>query len=220
MNEAELIRSKMLGVLIRDARNHAGHSVADCAKALKISTEKFVKAEQGEYPLSLPEMEVLAIFLKVPINHFWGSQALEASVEPDFDNMLALRQRIVGALLRQARIEAGRSLQELAAAMEVDQEQAHRFEMGQEAIPVVKLEKVARYLGYSLDYFSDGQRGPLARHEAEVKMQRYFDEMPPEVKEFVCKPINMSYLETAIQLSEMDVNRLRRIAEGILDITF
>jgi hypothetical protein len=60
----------------------------------------------------------------------------------------------------------------------------------------------------------------LAQHEARQKMLKRFDELSPEVKKFVVEPINLSYIETAMRLSDFDVKRLRNIAEGILDITF
>ena len=40
------------------------------------------------------------------------------------------------------------------------------------------------------------------------------------MRAFIAEPINRNYIETAMRLSEMDVDRLRLIAESILDITF
>jgi hypothetical protein len=51
-------------------------------------------------------------------------------------------------------------------------------------------------------------------------MQQRFEQLPPDIKAFVVEPINLSYLQTAMRLSELDVDKLRSIAEGILDITF
>jgi len=44
--------------------------------------------------------------------------------------------------------------------------------------------------------------------------------MPVEMQVFVSKPINRPYLELAIRLSEMSVDRLRSVAEGLLEITY
>ena len=46
-----------------------------------------------------------------------------------------------------------------------------------------------------------------------------FKEMPPELQAFVAKPINLPYLELAQRLSEMSVDKLRAVAEGLLEIT-
>jgi hypothetical protein len=40
------------------------------------------------------------------------------------------------------------------------------------------------------------------------------------MRDFVAEPINGAYLETAMHLSEMDAQRLRTIAESLLEITF
>lgn len=219
MNEQELTKAKILGVLIQDARLHAGRSVADCAAVLDIDPETFARAEKGEHVVSLPELEVLAIYLDVPMAHFWGSRTLDRSDTPDYEAILTLRQRILGVLLRRARTAAGMSVAELAEKTDIPAGQIQRFELGQDTIPILKLEKLALALNQTLDYFVDENRGPLARHEQAQKMQRHFAELPPDIQAFVAEPVNRTYLETAMRLSEMDVHRLRRIAEGILDIT-
>jgi transcriptional regulator with XRE-family HTH domain len=220
MNERERTRAKILGVLIQDARRHAGRTGEECAQVLNMTAAEFARAERGEVVVSLPDLEVLAIYLKVPMSHFWGNSTVSEEQTPDFGTMVSLRQRMIGALLRQARLEAGRSVQELAAEIKVDTARIQAYEAGHEAIPLFQLERLGRFLGVSVAYFSDDQRGPLARHESEQKMQRRFASLPDDLRAFVAEPINMSYLETAKKLSEMDVKKLRNIAEGILDITF
>jgi transcriptional regulator with XRE-family HTH domain len=220
MSEVDVTRAKILGVLIQDARLHAGRSIADCARVLNMAEDTLLAAERGEHVLSLPDLEVLALYLRVPISHFWGSQVFGDTQQFDYSELLAMRQRIVGALLRQARLQASRSIQDLAAEIKVVPEQMQKYEMGQEPIPLTYLERLSRYLAVSVDYFLDNQRGPLAQHELEQKIQRRLDSLPPELRTFVAEPINVSYLETAKRLSEMDVNKLRNIAEGLLDITY
>ena len=46
-----------------------------------------------------------------------------------------------------------------------------------------------------------------------------FTDLPLEMQAFISKPINMPYLELAQRLSEMSVDRLRGVAEGLLEIT-
>ena len=71
-----------------------------------------------------------------------------------------------------------------------------------------------------MDLFLDDLRGPLGRHEAKQKLERQFNRMSPEMQEFLINPVNVAYLETAKKLSEMDVERLRQVAENILEITY
>jgi transcriptional regulator with XRE-family HTH domain len=157
----------------------------------------------------------------VPMSHFWNSSA-DSGPKPasDFGDFMVLRQRIIGALLSQARLQAKVTVEDMAQELGVEGDLIGAYEAGERPIPLFELEQMGKVLEVPLDYFSETGHGPLARHEVEQKIQRRFDELPPEVKAFVTEPINLSYLETAMRLSELDVHRLRSIAEGILDITF
>jgi len=219
MNEIDVTRAKMLGVLIQDARRHMGRTIEECAAVLDISAERFAQAESGDYILSLPDLEALAIYLKVPMSHFWGSQVLNQEAKRDYQEIILLRQRIIGTLLQQARVEKGHSLEDVAEQMDLAPDQIQAYENGLAPIPYFHLEKLAKHLGCTIDHFGDSQ-GPLARHEVEQKIYRQLDQMPLELRLFVAEPINQSYLETAKHLSEMDVRKLRAIGEALLDITF
>ena len=219
MNERDATRAKMLGVLIRNARLHAGRSTQECAGVLGITPEQFRQAEEGAYVVSLPQLEVLAMYLDVPMAHFWGTHTLEENTEPDYGELLALRHKIVGGLLRHARLKEEQTQEALAEEVGVDVERIRAYEAGEDAIPYLQLEKLAKFLGVSIDYFLDDERGPLGRHEAQKRMEQHLDELPPDVREFVAQPVNVNYIQTAMRLSEMDADRLRTIAESLLDIT-
>jgi transcriptional regulator with XRE-family HTH domain len=220
MNDLDQTRAKILGDLIRDARLRAGRSVADCARTLAISEEKFEQAETGEYTPALPDLEVLAMYLNVPMSHFWGNESVDIPTKTDYESFVKIRQRIIGALLRRARIQSKRSIEDTAGYLGVNAEQIQKYESGATAVPLFDLEKLGKYLGVTMDYFADEARGPLAEHEALQKMQKRFNDLPPEIRQFVIEPINLSYVQIAMRLSELDVKRLRNIAEGLLDITF
>jgi hypothetical protein len=49
-------------------------------------------------------------------------------------------------------------------------------------------------------------------------IQQFLD-MPVELQNFVCQPINRPYLDLARKLSDMSTNKLRSVAEDLLDIT-
>ena len=44
--------------------------------------------------------------------------------------------------------------------------------------------------------------------------------LSPELQAFISKPVNRPYLELAQRLSEMSVEKLRAVAEGLLEITY
>ena len=47
-----------------------------------------------------------------------------------------------------------------------------------------------------------------------------FLELPLELRQFVARPVNRPYLELAMKLSDMSKDKLRSVAEDLLDITF
>lgn len=213
-------RARYLGTLIREAREHAGVTADECAQALGISAAEFDRAEQGELPLSLPQLEVLAMVLKLPMAYFWSGEQSQPDPEIDYDTYIAIRQRIIGVSLRQSRVDAGWSAQRLADEAEISTDQLEAFERGAEPIPYLLLETLADLLDTPLNDFTFEQHGPLSRHERTLARRRNFDNLPEDVQSFVAEPGNLVYLQTAMRLSVMDVDRLRGIAEGILDITF
>jgi hypothetical protein len=51
-------------------------------------------------------------------------------------------------------------------------------------------------------------------------MQNVLKSIPDEVQQFIKNPGNEPYLRLAMHLSSMSTEKLRAIAEGILEITF
>ena len=64
------------------------------------------------------------------------------------------------------------------------------------------------------------QTGTIGKWMAQQKAVQTFLELPPELQDFVSRPINRPYLELALKLSDMSADKLRAIAETLLDITF
>lgn len=220
MSDIHTKRAKILGGLIRKARKHARRSIEECAQVLHISAAQFQKVEKGEHLLSLPDIEALALYLKVPMGYFWGSEKLNDKPDADYQGFLAIRQRVIGVLLRQLRMQARQSTAELAEALDVEVELIEAYESGATPIPYLHLEQLSKHLEVPVTHFVDDERGPLARLEMEYRLLKQFNELPPDMQAFLANPSNISYLETAKRMSEMDVEKLRQVAEGILDITF
>jgi transcriptional regulator with XRE-family HTH domain len=220
MNEMDVNRARTLGNLIHDARLRAGRGAADCAQALGLDDDDFARVEAGDQILSLPELETLALYLNIPMAYFWGNDRGQDESDIDFAAYRTLRQAIIAVLLRQARIQARLSTMELANATGIEESQVEAYEEAQAAIPYFDLERLTRALDVPTDYFTAEEHGPLARREVGQRLHRGFDKMPAEMQAFLAEPINRSYLETAMRLSELDVGRLRAIAESLLEITY
>jgi transcriptional regulator with XRE-family HTH domain len=217
------VRSKRLGLLMKDARAAAGKGVEDCAQALGIPVSQYEAYEYGDSAATLPEVELLAFYLKIPLEHFWGEELLSESQldgKPNFkpENLLLLRQKMIGVQLKQARMDAGLSQEALAAEAGLEVHQLEAFERGEAALPLPLLESLSGLLNRPLREFYD-RYGPVGVWAMEQRALQGIREMPPDLQAFVSMPVNQPYLELAQRLSEMSVDKLRAVAEGLLEIT-
>jgi transcriptional regulator with XRE-family HTH domain len=211
-----------MGVLLRDARTRADKTKSECAAVLGVSTRTITAFEEGRKPISLPELEVLAFFLDVPVDHFWNqdAQLLPSEQLPPVQEVMKLRNRIIGALLKQARLDAGKSQKELGQLVGCSSRRISAYEYGERAIPLPELEVLTEHLDLSIDHFLDQKSGPVGEWEKEKEAYEAFLQLPEEIREFIVKPINWSYLDVAMKLAHMPAGSIRGIAEGLLDITY
>ena len=216
------LRTRKLGVLIRDAREIARKSVAETARAIGISPALLRSYEEGHRSPSLPELEVLAYYLDLPVHHFWGNKTLSddaARVEPlKLAQLSALRYRIIGVLLRQKRQQTSVSIKALSIETGIPQSRLKAYEMAEKPIPLAELEAILTIIGGRVETFFD-KNGPIGKWMDEQQSIEEFLQLPPELRAFVCVPVNRPYLELARNLSQLSTDKLRAVAEGLLDIT-
>ena len=221
-DEIYQLRAKILGVLIRDARLAAQMTPEECAARMGGSVQLLAACEYGQANPSLSEIEMLAYVLEVPVSHFWSHKTISAqTVERQVPtrDYLELRDRVVGAMLRHARKEARLSQEELAHKVGLTVEDIQNYEFGVKPIPFVELTSLASAVDVNLSHFLEDS----SRVGAWIELQeeyKQFSELDEELRRFVVKPVNHSYVELAYKLSRMSVEQLRGIAEGILDITY
>jgi len=217
------IRTKKLGVLIRDARLAARRSAQECADAIGIRRNLFRAYEDGLKAPSLPELETLVYYLDLPLDHFWGKEVKSEGISPhqnlDLPKLLAVRQRKIGALLRQERMNASISIRNLAHETGISGARIKAYELGERPIPLPELEVLVRTLGGHIESFFD-RNGPVGQWMISEEAVQHFLEMPMELREFVALPVNRPYLELAMKLSNMSRDKLRSVAEDLLDITY
>jgi transcriptional regulator with XRE-family HTH domain len=217
----KIIRAKKLGVLIRDAREKSGKSLEECAKVMGLSNDELSAVEFGERPPTLPELEIFAYFLDIPLEHFWENEVLKTVgsdrvVNPE--EIILIRQKAISDLIHEEREKSGQSIAELAQQSGITPESLQSYEQGEVPIPLPDLEILTQVLNNSIKEFED-QQGPVGNWFAEKRNINEFLGLPQEIKEFVSKPINRPYLEMAVRLSELKAERLRALAESLLEIT-
>ncbi|MFC2064900.1 helix-turn-helix domain-containing protein [Chloroflexota bacterium] len=216
------LRNKKLGVLIRDARLSTNHSMKDCAQAMGVSSGIYKAYEEGRRSPSLPELETLAYYLDLPLTQFWSRNVLLDDRKPldamDIASLMKIRHKIIGVKLRTSRLDSGTSLKSISEQSGISTSRLTKFEMGERPIPVSILEGLLELLDKDISDLVD-QNGPIGQWLDEGKSIQEFLELPPELRSFVCKPINRPYIELALSLSGLSTEKLRSVAETLLDIT-
>lgn len=219
--ESYRIRAKMIGVLLHDARISAERGLEECATLLRVTPEQMQSWEYGDAVPSLPQIELLAYYLGIPVSHFWGTDTLESRYGRHMDfqvEYITLRNRMIGALLRQAREELNMEFQHVSAQSAIPVEQLTLYELGEIAVPMHELNVLSSILKKNTNYFleTSGHIGELLAMREEWK---HFFDLPPKQRRFAANPRNIGFIEIAIILSEMPVENLRQVGASILDIT-
>ena len=217
------VRTRKLGLLILDARTVRNKPIEICAKAVGVSVEEYQRMEAGEIAPTLPQLESLACYLDVPLEHFWGNQAMSTSEpsEPvDQPPQLAkIRQRIIATRIRMARSSMNLSIDELSQKSTIPEDKISKYETGEEPIPLPDLEILTNALQIRNEDLFD-QHGQIGKWREEKMSVQRFLELPEDLREFVIKPVNLPYLQLALRLSDLSVEKLRSVAEGLLEITY
>jgi transcriptional regulator with XRE-family HTH domain len=219
--DTSAIRRKIIGVLLQGARLKAGRAKKECADVIGVTPGILSAYEEGRRGISLPELELLAYFLHVPIGSFLdGDESLVRPETPPGMQVMALRNRIVGALLREAREQKSKSQKELAQVVGCSPRLVSQYESGQHPIPLTELEAFADELGLPLSHFVDEGVGSIGERELQDRQYDELRSLPEDVRAFVVEPVNIAYLRVAMHLAQMPAGTIRRIAEGLLEITY
>jgi transcriptional regulator with XRE-family HTH domain len=216
------ILSKKMGVLLKVARTQRGESKKTCGDIIGVSSRMITKYESGEKSPSLPELEVLAYYLDIPLENFWEDVAPDPQDRmeaiPNLENRLELRNLKIGATLRKYRQDANMSMKEVAEKLGLTTYRLKSYEKGSFPVPAAELNALTRLYDHRLsDLVVD--TGPIAEWVHGKKVSDSFVDLPKDLQDFVIKPVNQPYLELAVKLSKMDVDQMRDVAERLLDIT-
>ncbi len=219
--ELYALRARILGVLIRDARLAKGLTEQQCAAEVGVPLEYITEWEYGRRTPTLPQLEMLAYYVGVPVSHFWNTKTISTQQEERHipkEVYNELRDRVIGTLLRMARKEARLSQEELAEASGLTAADIESYEFGQRSIPFTELTSLATAVKVPLSYFMDDSSRVgewLSLQEAYHR----FNDLPQEVRDWVIVPAHQAYIEIAMKLSKLPVQELREVGENILNIT-
>jgi hypothetical protein len=82
------------------------------------------------------------------------------------------------------------------------------------------LDILAQTLGIPFERFMAEDVTAMTAEERNQRDLQRLGHLPPTIRDFVLQPINTPYLQIAMNLSQMPAETLRRIASGLLEITY
>jgi DNA-binding XRE family transcriptional regulator len=227
ISELATLRSKKTGVLLKKMRENHSKSENDCANWLGIASAEYRALEIGEKCASLPQIESLSYYLDFPFAMV-TSISLDDQTRTELDQqvnreLVKVRNKTIGILLKQQREQIGLSLEDLSVKAEINPEDMVAFESGA-PVPFSSLLSILDALQLPLDqlYSQEGPFKHAQRQPAAVAGQKMIapSDLPQEIADFVAKPANLPYLELAMRISKMDANKIRSVASSLLEITY
>ena len=213
-SDSVVLQRKIIGVLIRAARERAHHTIHQVAQRLGITPARMRQFENGTRDISLPELEILAHYLQTPYSFFFDKNpaAQEQVPPPPTDSEMRTRRALIGAKLKQARLAEGKSKEECAQAIGRTPSMMGRYERGLSDIPMTELDRLAHFLNVNLFYFVEKKQADAAGMLDLDKIAR----LPKEVRAFVTDPANLTYLRMAMKFADLPTDRLKELGEILL----
>jgi len=214
------LRTKMLGALIREARMESGKSLKELAALIGTTSGTLSSYEHGRKGISLPELELLAFHLDLSLRRFWPTDKPAPSSWANFNPvlLLSLRQRMIGARLKADREAADLNQRDLAKHTGISTAKLRAYENCERPVPIPDLEPLLAALGHTVDEYVDTQ-GPIGEWDGAKRAFEGLLQLPLDLQEFVSRPENHTYIRLAKQMSQVEVDRLRTVADVLHDLT-
>ena len=143
---------------IKTIRKSLHFSIHDCAKLLGIPQGSYLAFEKGEQQLSLPDLEILALYFGLPLKALFNENIrrlyqltlLHDSIRSHYQ---LLRQKIIRTQLVLERKAAGLTLESLHEATGIPLETLQTYEQDGLPIPIDDLQNICSQLGKRMDIF-------------------------------------------------------------------
>ncbi len=145
---------------IKFIRKTKRRSMHDCATILGLSRETYHGIETGTAPLTLPLLELLAIYLGVDLSDFLDDHQqhpfyaafLKEDLRPRY---VELREKMIRARIALEVAHNDLTLEDMAAATQIAQEKLQAYQNGETSIPLQDLISISAYLELPLQTFSE-----------------------------------------------------------------
>jgi transcriptional regulator with XRE-family HTH domain len=209
-------RRKTIGGLIRGIREMAGRKPKDLADFVGISAPAINAIEKGEKEPTLPQLEAIAYYLRVPVHTLMGQSTLPTAEKPpaNLEEILRLRGHIIGARLKQARMALGESIQDSASRTGLSSTNLQAYELGKKQPGVSELERLMAHFSLTLDEMLDIGVGPLGEAQLLQQQRAQFEALPDVLREFIADPANLPQLTMALRLRGLSAEQLSALADA------
>lgn len=209
-----LVERKIIGVMMIAARERAHRTTKQVAQRLGVSTGRMRQYETGVREISLPELELLSLYLQVPLSYFLNFEAkVEEELPPPLqpEKMIKLRA-LLGERIKNVRSAAGKTRDECAEFLGIKPSTLARYERGLGDIPITELQRLAKFVGVNLFYFIVEQKDEQSDLLDLEKLAR----LPKDVRGFALDSQNLPYLRMAQKFSDLPTSKLKELGEILL----
>jgi transcriptional regulator with XRE-family HTH domain len=171
---------------IKKLRELDHRSIEDCASFIGITAEKFRQIEENECGITLPELELLALLFKMPIDVFFDNSLFEETVlsfypAPNNRDYKRIRNRVILSLIEMERMKQHFSRDELVEMTNTSHEIFNAFGEG---LPLNSLEQICNELMIVAETIFEGGLNPYQAIENEIEEEHWepeYPEKPPTV---------------------------------------
>lgn len=216
-------RAEQIGRRLKSFRETKRLKMSEVTALLGITQSRYKAYEKGISIPSLPELEILTIYFNIPISSLLAhdDQPVEEIIVDSVQTrkFMQLRQRIIATRLKKALDDAEISRTDIANGLGIKPKELSSYLSGKKPIPLAMLEVLSRIAAITIQSFF-GTHGVVGERLSQAERIAGFKQLPSELQDFIAQPINRPYVDLAQRLSSLPVNKLRSIAEGLLDITF
>lgn len=220
-NLAIILRSKKLGVLIKDSRIFNSKTKKECGLMLGISGGAFNSIENGKRSISLYELEILANNFSISLKHFFQDALLSEKDQSDIQSNQEDMEKSkfhIKEIISKAYSESGMTYKDLKEKTGISSVKMRKYLNNEVGIPITELELLCDLL--NINHFSLISEATSSGRTAQQNIAiEEFKNLDPKMQNFVSQPENIPYLELAYKLSSQSSDQIRAIAEGLLEIS-
>ncbi|MDY6872697.1 MAG: helix-turn-helix transcriptional regulator [Chloroflexota bacterium] len=196
-------------------------SVHDCAGILGISEAKYLAFEQGRESLSLPELELLSLYLNIPLQELFESDVhpnsahhlLQLNIRRQYKR---LREKMIQTKLILARESKGIPLPDLSQKTDIPKNTLQAYELGQIPIPLNHLKAICRALDFTVETFFLEDDKMKALQNGGIHQAHWQPEYPDS--EGAPSPEEDPYRQLLAALKQIPEEDQARIAKQLLEL--